>query len=110
MATLVTEESELDTLTTLVENGPLWDGFIKNKSAKDILIKKGLATNVVANGSDGYVAAAYAGRDIYKKIYGESSSIREAKTFRINTPDICRYQMDALNCNNAKYVRCNNEE
>lgn len=78
---------EIDTLVALVECGPLWDGDVPSKSARDSLIVKGLAIKVVVQGEDGWQAATYTGRDIYKACFpgadGPANTIREAKLNRV---------------------------
>lgn len=78
----------IDTLVALVEEGPLWDGNVPSKRGRDELIDLGLAVRVVANTprdgwSDGYVAATYAGRDAYKAYFGQSDTMKEARSLRI---------------------------
>lgn len=61
--------AEADTLIALVLKGPLSDGDLPSKSARDSLIEKGLAMRVMCKGEDGYQAATYEGRDVYNKRY-----------------------------------------
>ncbi|MBP6564013.1 MAG: hypothetical protein KA200_00210 [Burkholderiales bacterium] len=58
--------AEFDTLQALVLNGPLWDGDVPSKSGRDSLIDRKLAVRIVVRGEDGYTAATYAGRDLWK--------------------------------------------
>jgi len=83
----------VDTLVALVEKGPVWDGNIPSKSGRDDLIDRGLAVRVVANTadegwSDGYTAATYAGRDAYKAYFGNSSTMSEARDYRVTTLEL----------------------
>ena len=73
---------QVDTLVALVEKGPLWPGDRPSKIARDELVELGLADHIVAHGEDGYSAATYAGRDIYKKLFGNSDTISEAQRVR----------------------------
>jgi hypothetical protein len=77
---------EIDTLVALVESGPLWDGDVPSKVARDSLIARGFAVRVVVKGEDGWQAATYAGRDAYKAHYpgpdGPADTIREARINR----------------------------
>ncbi|MBR8248674.1 hypothetical protein [Burkholderia cenocepacia] len=72
----------IDTLVALVEGGPLDDGDVPSKSARDELIGAGLAVRVVVKLQDGYTAATYAGREAYKEQFGNADSMREAQAFR----------------------------
>lgn len=74
--------AELDTLVAMVEIGPLWDGDVPSKQGRDALIDRGLAVRVVVWGEDGFTAATYAGRDVYKRRY-HGDTIAEAKAGRI---------------------------
>lgn len=71
-----------DTLSALVEKGPLEDGDVPSKTERNQLIKDGLAVRILVKGEDGNTAATYFGRDVYKYIFGKSDSVREAKAFR----------------------------
>lgn len=82
--------AEIDTLVTLVEHGPLWDGDVPSKAGRDDLIARGLAVRVVVKGTDGHTAATYAGRDAYKAHFGSAvddngaaGSISEATANRL---------------------------
>jgi len=72
----------IDTLVALVERGPCWDGDVPSKSGRDELIGMGLATRVIVKLEDGFTAATYAGRDAYKKLFGDEDTMKEAKAFR----------------------------
>lgn len=77
---------ELDTLVALIERGPLWDGDVPSKRGRDALIEMGLAVRVVVGGEDGWQAATYTGRDVYKALFsgpdGVADTIREARVNR----------------------------
>lgn len=64
--TVELDGGQVDTLVALVEEGPLWDGNVPSKRARDELIERGLAVRVMVKGGDGHTAATYAGRDAYK--------------------------------------------
>lgn len=78
--------AEIDTLIALVEQGPLWDGDVPSKAARDALIAAGLAVRVVVKGEDGWQATTYVGRDAYKTLFpgpdGPADTIKEAKVNR----------------------------
>lgn len=46
-------------LNQLLHQGPVWDGNVISKSARDALIKFGLATRCCFMGEQGYTAATY---------------------------------------------------
>lgn len=60
-----------DTLSAMYEHGPLFDGDVPSKSARNILVTDGYAARVVVNGEDGYNACTYKGRDLYKVLQAE---------------------------------------
>lgn len=74
--------AERDTLIALIEQGPCWDGDVPSKTARDALLKQGLAVRCVSQGSDGYTAATYAGRDKYKALFPGANTIAEAMARR----------------------------
>jgi len=81
------EGAALDTLIALIECGPVYDGDVPSKSGRDLLFALGMAIRCVAaterNGwSDGYQVANCLGRDVYKYLFGESTTLLEAKAFR----------------------------
>ncbi len=78
----------IDTLVALVENGPLLDGDVPSKAGRNDLIEMGLAVRVVVKLEDGFTAATYAGRDVYKQLFGTSlggdaDTMAEARANRI---------------------------
>jgi hypothetical protein len=79
----------LDTLITLVEQGPVWDGDVPSKSGRDELIAQGYAIRVVNKGEDGFTAATYKGRDLYCRYYG-GDTLKQAKTKRLQMRDQLR--------------------
>jgi hypothetical protein len=64
------KQIELETLVILVERGPLSAGSLLLDSATQMLISYGLAVPVIFQSCDGYYAATYEGRDLYKHLYG----------------------------------------
>lgn len=67
-----------DTLKALVEQGPLWDGNVPSKAGRDALIEQRLAVRVVVAGEDGYTAATYAGRDLFRKYVELRAAMEES--------------------------------
>lgn len=74
--------SQHDTLVALVERGPLYDGDLPSKIARDELVEKGLAIQILHRGSDGYTAATLEGGEVFKRVFGNAETIAEAQRFR----------------------------
>ena len=53
-------------LTQLVARGPVDDGDVMSKSARDDLITLGLASRVCVKGEQGFTAANYMGYDVLR--------------------------------------------
>lgn len=81
--TLALSGGALDTLVSLVEMGPLWDGDVPSKQGRDELLMIGFACRVVVKGEDGFQAATYRGRDAYLSNFGCARSIAEARAYRL---------------------------
>lgn len=58
--------SEKDVIRAAFERGPLYDGDVPSKSARDILIREGFIVKVVVRGEEGYNACTYLGARIYR--------------------------------------------
>lgn len=82
-AYVVENSAMLDTLTALVEQGPLDDGDVPSKIGRDELIALGLASRTLVKGEDGFTGATYRGRDLYCFYFGNSSTVQEAKAVRL---------------------------
>ena len=54
---------EIDVLIGVYKFGPLFDGDVRSKSARDSLMEKGFITKVVVKGEDGFNACTHKGRD-----------------------------------------------
>ena len=54
--------AEEDTLNACHSRGPLEDGDVPSKSARDSLLDKGFVAKVIVKGEDGYNACTYKGR------------------------------------------------
>lgn len=59
-------DSEREVLGQLVKHGPVWDGDIISKSARDNLLTWGLASRACFKGEQGYTVANYRGWDVLK--------------------------------------------
>lgn len=75
--------AQLDTLIALIERGPVEDGDLPSKSARDQLILSGDAARCVVNCTQGFQVATYKGSLLYMKIFGNSDSLQEARAFRL---------------------------
>jgi len=56
-----------EALTQIVEQGPVYDGDLVSKQARDTLASCGLVLRVAAKGSDGWNAANQLGYSVYKQ-------------------------------------------
>lgn len=74
--------AQLDTLVALIERGPVEDGDLPSKSARDQLILSGDVARCVVGCAQGFQVATYKGSLLYMKIYGNSDSLLEARAFR----------------------------
>lgn len=61
-------------LKILIEEGPIHDGNIPSKSARDDLIAYGLVSRACVKGEQGYAVANYIGWDVYRIGMSESRS------------------------------------
>ncbi len=68
--TTLLDEGWKDTIIALVENGPLFDGDVPSKHARDSLIEGGYVCRVIMEGEDGYNAATHKGGALYKQMVG----------------------------------------
>jgi len=57
-------------LKHLTMDGPLWDGDICSKTARDDLIDWSLAVRVAVKGEQGYTAATYRGYNVHRATKG----------------------------------------
>jgi hypothetical protein len=53
-------------LKQLVECGPVWDGDVLSKEARDDLLASGLASRACVRGDQGYTVANYCGWDVLR--------------------------------------------
>lgn len=67
-----------DVLIGLIEIGPLWDGDLPSKSGRDELINLGLATRIFVSGTDGHQAATPMGAEVFRRMFGNAETVREA--------------------------------
>lgn len=56
------ETSVTDTLYSMFDNGPLYDGDVPSKQQRDLLLNKDYCSKVIVNGEDGFNACTYKGR------------------------------------------------
>ena len=60
-----------EVLKQLLFQGPVWDGNIASKRARDDLIAYGLATRCCFMGEQGYTAATYTAYSVFRQGKGE---------------------------------------
>jgi hypothetical protein len=58
--------AQREQLNQLLHQGPVWDGNVLSKSARDDLIDYGLAVRCCFMGEDGYTAASYPAVTVFK--------------------------------------------
>lgn len=64
--------AQREQLVQLLFTGPVYDGSVISKSARDELIEYGLATRCCFMGEDGYTAATYPALTVFKSSKAES--------------------------------------
>jgi len=62
----VMDDAERACIRASYKHGPLFDGDLPSKSARDRLLDKGHMVKVVANGQDGYNACTHNGAWVYR--------------------------------------------
>lgn len=79
----------VDTITCVVEQGPIWVGDLPSKHARNVLVQSGHIVPILVKAEDGYYAATHKGRDLYKALYGTSlgggaDTVAEAMAHRLS--------------------------
>jgi hypothetical protein len=74
-----------ETIITLIERGPVDDGDIPSKVARDELVSRGFAARVIVNQKEAGNVATYAGRELYKQLV-DAPSLAEAIAKRQANP------------------------
>lgn len=64
--------AQREVLRQLLFQGPVWDGNVPSKAARDDLIGYGLATRCCFMGEQGYTAATYIAYSVFKQGKGKS--------------------------------------
>lgn len=83
MKALVFDGNLIDTLVALVETGPLEDGKLPCRAARETLVEAGLASKIVMDGERGFTAATPEGASIYcNRIVGVELLARAVQTRR----------------------------
>ena len=59
---------EKDTIQAVFRNGPLFDGDMPSKSARDDLVNSGFMAKVVMRGEEGFNACTYKGAELYRLV------------------------------------------
>lgn len=71
MSEMKLETSHISCMVQLIEEGPLHKDEISDRLARDELLSAGYLSKIVFGGEDGFIAATYAGQQLYcKKIVG----------------------------------------
>ena len=52
-------------LMQLCKTGPIWDGDVLSKQARDTLLEYGLASRAINKGESGYTVANYRGHNVF---------------------------------------------
>ena len=55
-----------DTLQAAYKLGPLWDGDVPSKAARDNLLSNGVIEKVIVKGESGFNACTYKGAEVYR--------------------------------------------
>jgi hypothetical protein len=63
---VVMSAAQREQLAQLVHQGPIYDGDVVSKNARDDLIEWGLASRACVKGQQGYTAANYRGWDVLR--------------------------------------------
>jgi hypothetical protein len=66
MARRMMSSAQREVLQQLVMTGPVWDGDVASKAARDDLLQAGLASRACVKGEQGYTVANYRGYDVWK--------------------------------------------
>lgn len=77
--------AEVEVIRALFERGPLFDGDVPSKQARDELVREGFVSKVVVNGDEGYNACTYSGARLYRLFVAENrivSTTSKYKQFR----------------------------
>lgn len=84
--------AEIETLTCLVEEGPLDIGSTPDRQMTKNLCLQELLVLVAVKGQAGFFAAGVFGIDVYCAYYGNADDIQEAKAFRKTQEAIAKAQ------------------
>lgn len=68
-----------EVLNQLLHQGPVWDGNIISKSARDDLLEVGLATRCCYMGEQGYTAATYKAYTVFRAGKAEPFPIKKGE-------------------------------
>jgi hypothetical protein len=59
---------QIETLKAIHDQGPLFDGDVPSKTARDFLLSTGLVTKIVVKGEQGFNACTYKGSKVLKLV------------------------------------------
>jgi len=85
--------AQRETLYQLIYNGPVWDGDILSKTARDDLFKLGLAGRAHVKGEQGYSVANYLGCAVLmavNRIDNDKWSETSVREFKAKYPEVCK--------------------
>ena len=58
--------AEIDTIKAAYLKGPLYDGDVPSKSARDELVSSGFMEKVIVRGEEGFNACTYKGAELFR--------------------------------------------
>lgn len=82
---------EVDTIIGAFKNGPIYDGDVPSKSARDGLLSEGFMAKVIVKGEDGFNALTYRGAMLYSIMEAFSAGSRDTEI-----QNLCRARTQAI--------------
>lgn len=73
--------AEVEVIRALFERGPLFDGDVPSKQARDELAREGFVSKVVVNGEEGYNACTYSGACLYRLCVAENRIVSTTRKY-----------------------------
>ena len=68
--------NDIETLRVIHDNGPVWDGDVPSKAARDTLLSYGLIEKIVSGGEEGFQACTYRGRAVLREYRDELEKVK----------------------------------
>jgi hypothetical protein len=101
------ESGWTETLIALIERGPVDDGDIPSKRARDSLLHHGFACKAIVHQQEAGNLATYRGRELYKQLV-DAPSLKEAIAKRQANPnflnDLWKSQQPKPACGSCGYT------